>query len=352
MDRRSALKTLSAIALGAPLALTPAQVFARADYEDILADVHPQLRPAARLMFEKGYGSPSMGAHSYRESRKIYDRMSRPPATDIPYERRVIPGMAGHPDIEIYVINLDSSKRRPAILHMHGGGYVTGSAKSMVPDLQDICRSLDCTAVTVEYRLAPETRYDGSIEDNYAALRWLHGNAALLGVDPLRIAVMGESAGGGHAALLAITARDRGEVPLCFQCLTYPMLDDRTGSSRAVPGHVGKIIWDVTSNRFGWESFLGTTPGWANVPARGVPARTADLSGLPPAFVGVGAIDLFVEEDMEYARRLVEANVPAELIVVPGAFHGFDFMAVGTPVANDFRHARLESLRSAFAASK
>lgn len=181
-----------------------------------------------------------------------------------------------------------------------------------------------CVIVTVDYRLAPETSDAGSVEDNYAGLKWLHASTATLGVDRARIGVMGESAGGGHAALLAIAARDRGKVSLAFQCLTYPMLDDHTGSSVAAPPSVGRIIWTAQDNRLGWEFSLGMEPGTPNVPANAVPARVSDLGGLPPAFIGGGSIDLFVNEDIDFAQRLNNAGVSTELVVVPGAFHGFD----------------------------
>ena len=155
---------------------------------------------------------------------------------------------------------------------------------------------------------------------------------------------MGESAGGGHAALLAITARDRGEVPVCFQCLIYPMLDDRTGSSRRMPWQVGNIVWTAEKNRFGWESFLGVKPGGRTVPG-GVPARVANLAGLPPAWIGVGSIDLFADEDVDYAQRLNRAGVPTELIVVPGAFHGFDSPFFPAKITKWFNAAKLDALR-------
>ena len=154
---------------------------------------------------------------------------------------------------------------------------------------------------------------------------------------------MGDSAGGGHAAILAITARDRGEVPLAFQCLIHPMLDDRTGTTRKVPAHVGKLIWTAEGNRFGWESFLGMAPGRPSVPQEAVPARVENLAGLPPAFIGVGTLDLFVDEDIDYAQRLNAAGVPAELIVVPGAFHGFDGMP--SKIGQWFNAAKLDALR-------
>src|SRR3984957_14484287 len=132
---------------------------------------------------------------------------------------RSVPGRRGSPDVKVFVINAKPGERRPAVLHTHGGGYVLGSAANDVPRLQAMARALDCVIATLEYRLAPETPFPGSLEDNYAALKWLHSQADSLGVDPARIAVAGESAGGGHAAILAIAARDRAEAPRLFQSL-------------------------------------------------------------------------------------------------------------------------------------
>ena len=208
--------------------------------------------------------------------------------------------------------------------------------------------ALDCIIVTVDYRLAPETPFPGALEDNYAALKWLHANAADLGIDPMRIAIQGESAGGGHAAMLAIAARDRAEVPILFQCLTYPMFDDRTGSSRPVPGHVGTYCWTAKYNRMGWSALLGVSAGSDQVPSGAVPARAEDLSGLPATFIWVGAIDLFVDEDIDFARRLIACGVPTELVVVPGVYHGFDGASPGATVTIDYKMAMLKALARAF----
>jgi acetyl esterase/lipase len=203
--------------------------------------------------------------------------------------------------------------------------------------------------VSIDYRLAPETRFPGSLEDNYAALKWLHSNAQSLGVDPTRVAVMGESAGGGHAAMLAIAARDRGEIPLLFQLLIYPMLDDRTGSTREVPRHIGAFIWTPDANRFGWSSLLGMPAGSGSVPEGSVPARARDLKGLPPTYIGVGSLDLFVNEDIEFAGRLIDAGVPTELDVVPGAYHGFFFLVPNAAVSRRFSDSYNAALAKAFA---
>lgn len=262
-------------------------------------------------------------------------------------ERRV-PGRQGSPDVKVFVINAKPGERRPAVLHTHGGGFLLGSAASDIPRLQVMARALDCVVVTVEYRLAPETPFPGSLEDNYAALKWLHAEAESLGVDPARIAVAGESAGGGHAAILAIAARDRGEIPIVFQSLVYPMLDDRTGSSRQPPPYIGAFIWTADLNRQGWKAFLATEPGGPRVPAGAVPARLDSLAGLPPAWIGTGSVDLFVNEDIEYARRLVDAGVRTDLLVVAGAYHGFDILVPNASVSKSFTLSRYNALARAF----
>jgi acetyl esterase/lipase len=319
---------------------------------DQLRHVHPELRPTI-AQFQQTYAAqPAMAedfsAANLKALREAFKGFFAPPAAQPPHAERMVPGPRGAPDVRVYQINVAAGANRPAILHTHGGGYVSGTAADGVHDLQELAATLDCVIVTVDYRLAPETPFPGSLEDNYAALRWLHANANELGVDRTRIAVMGESAGGGHAAMLAIAARDRGEVPVAFQSLIYPMLDDRTASTRRVPAHIGSYIWTAGSNRFGWQSFLARKPGGSSAPAGAVPARLQNLAGLPPAFIGVGAIDLFVDEDVDYARRLIDAGVATELVVVPGAFHAFDVIARETSIARQFTAAKVEALRRAF----
>lgn len=344
MNRRALIKQAISLA-----ALQPAfsfQALAReGDDADLLANVNVELRGAAVAALQEMRSTPRLSLKTLAEARRLDANYGSEPAADIPFEKKIVPGMAGQPAVTLYVINAAGKNGRPAILHTHGGGFILGSARSAVPSLQTIARELDCVVVTVEYRLAPETTYQGSIEDNYAGLRWLHRNAAALGVDNTRIGVMGESAGGGHAALLAITARNRAEVPLAFQCLTYPMLDDRTGSSRAVPPSIGRLVWTAANNQLGWTSFLGITPGTTKTPSAAVPARVSGLQGLPPTFIAVGSIDLFVNEDIDFAQRLNNAGVNTELMVIPGAFHGFDLFPGENRVTKSFNEARLTALR-------
>jgi acetyl esterase/lipase len=354
MTRRStiwaalALATLPAASLHAqtaPPALTAAE---RAK----LAPVAPELRAAAERAM--GY-SRMMGTIDEKMVLASRSRPGGPPMperlADVPVVDRTIPGPAGAPPVRVFVINARDTGRRPAILHTHGGGFILGTAATDVRRLQELARELDCVIVSVEYRLAPETGYQGSIEDNYAALKWLSAQADTLGVDRARIALMGESAGGGHAALLAITARDRGAIPIAFQLLIYPMLDDRTGGVVKPAAHIATVGWSAQENQYGWRAFLGQQPGTRGVPARAVPARTASLAKLPPTFIGVGGIDLFVDEDIAYAQRLNAAGVPVELLVIPGAFHGFDQLAPASEQAQLLMRTKVAALRRAFAAT-
>jgi acetyl esterase/lipase len=207
----------------------------------------------------------------------------------------------------------------PCIYSIHGGGYVLGSYDMDDAKFDRQCGHFPCVGVSVEYRLAPETPYPGPLDDCYAGLRWTYEHAAELGIAPDRIGISGVSAGGGLAAALALLARDQGEVPVAFQLLECPMLDDRqvTSSSRLD----GLPIWSREANEFGWRSYLGDRYG-GDVPAYAAAARATDLAGLPPALVIVGGADGFRDEDIEYALRLNQAGVPTELHVLPGAPHG------------------------------
>lgn len=353
LSRRAFQQWLAAATTGMALpAWVPAALGMAPSAEEAtqaLGNVHPELRAAVAGLAAEARDTPPLSLATLPKRREGMGRWTRPLRTDIAVEEHRIPRMGDDGAVRVFAVNSKAGASRPAILHTHGGGYILGEAKGELRRLQDLSASLDCTIVTVDYRLAPEVRFEGSIEDNYAGLKWLHANATALGVDRQRIALLGESAGGGHAALLAITARDRAEVPVCFQCLIYPMLDDRTGSTRAVAPPIGTLVWTAADNRFGWQALLGAEPGSASVPTRGVPARTATLAGLPPAFIGVGALDLFVDEDIDYARRLIDVGVATELVVVPGAFHGFDLIGADTSVGSQFSAAKLAALRRAFA---
>ena len=205
---------------------------------------------------------------------------------------------------------------------------------------------------SVDYRLAPERPFPAGLTDCHAALRWLHAHAEERGVDPARIAVGGDSAGGGLAAALVQLAHDRGEVPVAFQLLVYPMLDDRTVLEADDDG-TEHFVWSRRSNRFGWTAYLGHEPTVESAPEYAAPARREDLSGLPPAWIGVGDLDLFHAEDLAYAARLRAAGVACEVHEVPGMYHGADVLhAFRTPLTADFLERMIAALRRATAAGE
>ncbi len=231
----------------------------------------------------------------------------------------------------------------PGILWIHGGGFVMGAAAQDDDGCGDLARRLGAVVVAVDYRLAPEHPHPAPLEDCHAALEWL---AAQPDVDESRIAIAGASAGGGLAAGLAIMAAERGVVAPAFQLLLYPMLDDRSVDLPAEFDERDVRLWDRASNRFGWQSYLGVPAGSPDVPATAAPARSDALHGLPPAWIGVGTLDLFHREDVAYAGRLRSAEVDCELVVVPGAFHAFD-MVQRARVVRDFRASQLAALSAA-----
>ncbi len=224
----------------------------------------------------------------------------------------------------------------PALLWMHGGGYLIGNARQDDALCRRFSTRLGITVASVQYRLAPEHPYPAPLEDCYSALRWLAG---LPSVDSRRVAIGGASAGGGLAAALALLARDRAETRPAFQLLVYPMLDDRSSATADNPNY---RLWNPRSNHFGWTAYLGGAD-----PQVAVPGRRTDLSGLPPAWIGVGTNDLFHDEDLAYAERLRAAGVHCDVDVVSGAFHGFDLWRPKAEVSQRFFAEQCESLRAA-----
>lgn len=245
-----------------------------------------------------------------------------------------VPGGLDRPDVALRVHRpTGSTGALPCLVWMHGGGLVMGVAGGDDARFDEWCTRHSMMAVSVEYRLAPETPYPGPIEDCYVSLQYVFENAAELGVDPHRIGVGGASAGAGLAAALALMARDRGGPKIASQLLIYPMLDDRQiteSSTWDVP------IWPAASNTFGWTSYLGDAKGTNGVSPYAAPARATDLTGLPPAIIAVGGLDGFVDEDTDYARRLNIAGVPIEFHLYPGAPHGFDVMVPTSAPAIQF----------------
>ena len=265
-------------------------------------------------------------------------------------QRLAVPGAPGGAEVDVYVYR-PAQRPQPsgALLWIHGGGYVIGHPATYHALCNRLAADAGVVVVSVDYRLAPEHPFPAGLDDCYAALGWLHAHASELGVDAARIAVGGDSAGGGLAAALAQLAHDRAEHPVCFQLLVYPMLDDRT-VLRADHGGTGDFVWSARSNRFGWTAYLGHEPTAEAAPEYAAPARRTDLHGLPPAWIGVGDLDLFHAEDLAYAARLRDAGVPCQLHEVPGMYHAADVVhAYRTPLTAEFLARMTSALREAVA---
>lgn len=296
---------------------------------------HPELRKIARWLPRNPV------------SRWTYKLLRALPAP----QRRLPPGISvverrlhGPQPVTVRVLSgPPGGAPRPAILWIHGGGYVIGRAAQDDWLCAFLVERLGAVVVSVEYRLAPEHPFPTPLDDCLAAYDFLHREAAGLGIDPARVAIAGQSAGGGLAAALVLRIHDLQRPAPALQALVYPMLDDRT-ALRPDDGAAHRL-WSYASNRFGWASYLGRTPGAPEVPAHAAPARRERMAGLPPAWIGVGTHDLFYDEDRAYAERLRAAGVSVTLDIVEGAFHGFDAIAPKAPVSQRFR----ETLAAAIA---
>jgi acetyl esterase/lipase len=307
-------------------------------------DFHPDLRTFARLL----------PRHLVGPSTLRLMRMVGPSTLRLVLTLTAVQRPWRHTDVEVLALPSGARVRMhrpaahsaapwPALLWMHGGGYILGRAKHDDNLCRRFVQALGVTVASVDYRLAPEHPFPAALDDCFSALTWL---ADLPAVDPARVAIGGASAGGGLAAALALRARDDGEVRPVLQLLVYPMLDDRTVRRSDLDGSRYRL-WSQDSNRFGWTSYLaGADPQVA------VPARHGDLAGLPPAWVGVGTRDLFYDEDLAYAGRLNAAGVACRVEVVPGAFHIFDAVLPKAGVSRSFFASQCASLREAFAARR
>ncbi|MGH3638711.1 MAG: alpha/beta hydrolase [Mycobacterium sp.] len=231
-----------------------------------------------------------------------------------------------------------------AVLFFHGGGYILGHIDLFDGPVSRYTSASGVPMLSVEYRRAPEHPFPTPLEDAYAALVWLHDHASELGIDPDRIGVMGDSAGGGMAAALAILARERGGPKIARQILIMPMLDDRTRTPD--PYIAPYALWSYDDSATAWPALLGEADGGPDVPATAAPARLEDASGLPPAYIEVGQIDVFRDEDSAYAMKLSRAGVPVEFHLHPGAPHEFDSIAFESDVARRAVADRVRVLKS------
>ena len=286
--------------------------------------IDPELLPLLDMMPTAQFNAETLPLiRQMSEAR--FDFLGEP---ELKPEIRVIDGPGGPFDV-YWFDPAPGSAQRGALLHIHGGGMVIGSARSSQHIPAVMAAKLGLPVASVDYRLAPEHPFPAPQEDCLAALAWLATNADELGINPAKIGIIGESAGGGLAAATALIARDTGGPALAAQFLIYPMIDHRTGGPDCPYDNkaTGEFVWTRASNRFGWDALQGSyaaadhRKGWFS------PSLAADLAGLPPTWIGTGSLDLFLDEDFDYARRLVSAGVPVELHSYPGAPHAFQLVA-------------------------
>jgi len=254
-----------------------------------------------------------------------------------------VPGLGNDPDVTIRFFTPDNIVCPiPVLLWIHGGGFAIGTAASSDPFCVEVARELGFAVASVEYRLAPETPFPGPLSDCYAALTYVHAHADELGIDPTRIAVGGQSAGGGLAAGIVLKARDEGIVPVAFQLLEVPELDDRL-TTHSMTTFVDTPAWNRPNAILSWRHYLGESysgPSDPNVSIYAAPARATDLRGLPPTYVCTMEFDPLRDEGIEYALQLLRAGISVELHSYPGTFHGSSLVAT----AEVSRRASAEAL--------
>jgi len=318
---------------------------------DVATTLDPEI---AAALAESPLGSMDFGTFTFESMPLLREGMASMPAPELPptttvSHEVVVPGATGHdPSARVYSPPTAASGR-PCVYWIHGGGYMFGSGLTVDARLNRWVEEFDCVAVSIEYRLAPEDPYPAPLDDCYAGLVWTATHGEELGIDPTRIVIAGASAGGGLAAGLAILARDRGEVAPCFQLLIYPMIDDSNTSASSLIK--GAPVWSREANDLGWRAYLGELSGRDDIPAYAAPARVDSVAGLPPAWIGVGSLDVFRDEDITYASRMLAAGIPVELHVYPGAPHGFEMIVPDAAVSRACQRDMADALRTVLSPS-
>lgn len=258
-----------------------------------------------------------------------------------------VPRGEGEPTTRLMTFEREgSSGLRPVLFWIHGGGYVIGTPEQDVSFISRLLARFDIVVASVDYRLAPDHPFPAPLDDCHAALAWVVHHAGKLGVDADRVIIGGQSAGGGLAAALVQRTVDQGPVAPIFQLLIYPMLDAKTVAREDDAG-TGDFIWTANSNRYGWQSYLGADPTSGSYPDYAVPSARADLSRLPPAWIGVGSLDLFHDEDRVYAERLRQAGVNCEFVMIDGGYHAFDALMPDAAATKRFNNSIFSALQKA-----
>lgn len=303
------------------------------DYDRIDAELKPLL---------EDFDAFDINRDNVLKVREMMEDMRVDPDVDILSDKTSIPGPDG--DVDVYIYRKDDRTNQPAILWIHGGGYIMGSADDAKAKV--LASECNCTVFSVEYRMAPEHPFPAGPEDCYAALSWLMNNSGDLSIDPSKVVLGGASAGAGMAAGVALMNRDRENHSLALQLLLYPMIDNlhATGSGE-ITNHP---IWKLHTSVNAWEMYLDGTPDLEASPYAAA-SRAIDLSGLPATYICVGTEDLFRDEDIEYARRLSEAGTPCELAVFPGMYHAGESFLPTAKVSRRMNQSIYAAARDALA---
>ncbi|MEM9609240.1 MAG: alpha/beta hydrolase [Actinomycetota bacterium] len=307
-----------------------------------MVDVHPELARAVKRI-----PKIPITPRSIKINRRVFGSLARVlvrgkrPADGVAIADMSAPGPSGDLALRVYR-PLSAPTPTPVIAWIHGGGLIMGTHEDDI-QLSKLADATGATVVSPAYRLAPEHPFPAAHDDLLASIEHLTKEPDRFGIDPDRMVVGGQSAGGGLAASMAQLLRDRS-IPLRGQLLVYPMLDDRTAVRDDIEA-TEHPVWNKTSNHTGWGAFLPNPPGAADQPTDSVPARREDLSGLAPAWIGVGTADIFHDEDVAYAERLEAAGVEVTLDVVDGAVHAFELLAPDAEISKAFYESEYEFLR-------
>jgi len=263
------------------------------------------------------------------------------PLKSPPFRECFVPRDTGSEPLRLVVITPAKDKKCAGLLYMHGGGFIFGSPETILPSVQKLAEDTGRTIVLPQYRLAPEHPFPAALKDNLLALKWMHEYAEKLNLDVADIAIGGDSAGGGHAAVLAAAVRGMEGLPVSRLFMIYPMLDDRTGAQGSAPNITGEFIWTAENNRYGWASYLGAASDLTN---GCVGARLKSLESFPPTFIATGSLDLFMEENIRFIERLQAAGIGADIYMAEGAYHGFNVIVPDARVSRDFHAACVRAL--------
>jgi len=285
----------------------------------------PEIAQVVAIM-QQGEQPPPSALGDYETRRKnvmaMFSHLMPPVPEDVKMTDFYTTGIDGNKILLRWYEKEGAPKGGPAILYTHGGGYIAGSVSLYDGGVAKYVSTTGVPFLNVEYRLAPETQYPGNVADAHSGLQWLHAHASELGIDPKRIAVMGDSAGGGIAAALTHYNKEKGGPPIAKQILIYPMLDDKNIEHDP---HIGAFaVWSSIDNETGWNCLLGSKRGAPNVPPSAAPARMTDATGLPQLYIETGELDIFRNEIIEYAAKFGKAGISVEMHVHPGCPHGFE----------------------------